>query len=289
MAEFVEEITIKLKEGYDVKAYVAGTGGRILLCANGGPGLSCEYLRTPHLRMIEKGFKLVFWDQLGCGSSDHPEDPALWTIERYVQEAEQVRQGLGLGKVNLLGHSWGVWLAVEYALAFPENLKSLILANGECNIPHFLEELQKHRHALGAETVRMMQHHEALGTLDHPEYQAAVTLLDYRHVCRLSEWPQSLKNSFKTWNKGLFETMQGPNEFYYTGNMKEWSREDDLNRITVPVLAIGGLYDLTSPACISRTVNGLPDAKAVLLRDSSHMPFYEEPDSYFHHLYEFLQ
>src|SRR3546814_8486398 len=60
-------------------------------------------------------------------------------------------------------------------------------------MPHLIGELDRLRSALGPETVAMMQRHEADGTLDHPEYQAAITILNYRHVCRLQDWPEPVK------------------------------------------------------------------------------------------------
>ena len=95
-----------------------------MFCLNGGPGLPCDYLREAHSCLIDHGYRVVAFDQLGTGASDRPTDPSLWTITRYVAETETVRQALGLGRVHLLGHSWGGWLGIEYALTHPEALKN---------------------------------------------------------------------------------------------------------------------------------------------------------------------
>ncbi len=139
-----------------------------------------------------------------------------------------MRRALGLGRVHLLGHSWGGWLAIDYALKYQQNLKTLILEDTVADMPHLIAELDRLRAALGSETVAMMQKHEAQGTIDHPEYLAAITLLNYRHVCRLPDWPAPVKRSLDDWNMGPYETMQGPNEFLYTGNLKDWNRIPDL-------------------------------------------------------------
>ena len=202
-------------DGYKVVTYSYGTGDNGLLLLNGGPGLPCDYLRDPHIPLGNEGYRIVAFDQLGCGNSDRPEDPALWNISRYVEEVETVRKALDLDHVHLLGQSWGGWLSIEYALTYPDAIRSLILANTCGDLPHLTTELNRMREALGSETVAMMQHHEALGTLDHPEYQAAITILNYRHVCRLKEWPASVLASVNDWNMGPYGTMQGPNEFLY--------------------------------------------------------------------------
>jgi|SRR5215207_4296025 len=275
-------------DGYRVVAYSFGSSDEVVFCLNGGPGLPCDYLREAHSFLADHGYRVVAFDQLGTGAADRPTDPALWTIERYVRETEAVRQALGLGKVHLLGHSWGGWLGIDYALAHPEALKTLILEDTVADMPHLVSELERLRAALGPETVAMMQRHEAEGTVNHPEYLAAITILNYRHVCRLAEWPAPLKRSLDDWNMGPYETMQGPNEFLYVGNLKDWNRIPDLPRITVPVLITCGQHDELTPACAARMKRALPDARLHVFPNSSHMPFYEEPGAYYPVLLDFL-
>lgn len=86
------------------------------------------------------------YDQLGCGTSSCPADPSL-------------RETLGLGKVHLLGQSWGGWLSIEYGVTFPQNLKTIILENTCGDMPHLVSELNRLRRALGAETEAVMQQH----------------------------------------------------------------------------------------------------------------------------------
>ena len=163
-----ETINVKVN-GFNVVAYSFGSGDEVLFCLNGGPGLPCDYVRDAHSWLADKGYRVVAFDQLGCGNSDRPEDASLWTIERYVEEVETVRTALNLGKVHLYGQSWGTWLGIEYALTYADNFKTLTLADGAADIPHLVSELKRLRQALGPETEAMMQRHEAEGTLDHPE------------------------------------------------------------------------------------------------------------------------
>ncbi|MGV2872806.1 proline iminopeptidase-family hydrolase [Colwellia sp. E150_009] len=280
---------VKLKSGHEVVTYSIGEGGNVLLCANGGPGLPCDYIRDSHYIMAEEGFRVVTWDQLGCGKSDRPNNNALWTVERYVEEVEEIRLALDLGKVHFLGQSWGTWLGIEYALKYQSNLKSLILANGAADIPHLISELNRLKASLGAETVTMMQRREAENTIEHPEYQAAITLLNYRHVCRLDKWPDAVNRSLDDWNQAPYVTMQGPNEFTYTGNMKDWNRCDELHNIKVPSLILVGQYDELTPACSAKINDNLANSQIHVFKESSHMPFYEQPSLYFSALTKFLK
>lgn len=289
MAKKHKATTQKVKIGrYKVVTYSYGEGDEVLFLLNGGPGLPCNYLRDPLICMVDAGYRVVTYDQLGCGASDMPKDKSLWTIGRYVEEVETVRNALGLGPIHLLGHSWGGWLGIEYALTHLKALKSLILSSTCGDMPHLVSELDRHRAALGPETVAMMQRHEAEGTLDHPEYQAAITILNYRHVLRLSEAPASAKYSLKRWNMDVYGVMQGPNEFLYTGNLKDWNRIPDMHRITVPALVLCGLHDELTPACSMRMHNVLPNSEITVFPNSSHMAMHEEPTDFIERVTRFL-
>ena len=279
---------VEIAGGYRVVTYSFGAGNEVVLCLNGGPGLPCDYLREPHACLADHGYRVVAYDQLGCGESDKPSDPTLWTIERYAEEVEKVREALGLGRVHLLGQSWGGWLSIEYGVTFPHSLKTVILEDTCGDMPHLVSELERLRAALGPETVAMMQQYEAEGTLDHPEYQAAITILNYRHVCRLKDWPAPLQRSLEGWNMDVYRTMQGPNEFLYTGNLKDWNRIPDMHRITAPALITVGKYDELTPACALRMKHALPYAELAVFPNSSHTPFYEEPEAYYAVLLDFL-
>jgi len=282
-----DQIEVRVND-YKVVAYSFGAGDDVVFCVNGGPGLPCDYLREAHSCLIDHGFRVVAFDQLGCGVSDRPTDKALWTIERYVSETETVRRALGLGAVHLLGHSWGGWLSIEYALAYPQAVKTLILSSTVADIPQLRVELDRLRAALGSETMAIMQRYEAEGRFDHPEYLGAITLLNYRHVCRLSDWPAPVRRSVEDWNMGPYGTMQGPNEFLYIGNLRNWSRLRDLHKIKVPTLITVGQHDEQTPNCALQMKLELPQAELHVFPNSSHLPFYEEPELYYPALLDFL-
>jgi len=275
--------------GHHVVADRFGDGREVLLCLNGGPGLPCDYLRDSHSWLADKGYRVIAYDQLGTGRSDRPSDRSLWTVPRYAEEVETVRKALGIDGFHLLGQSWGAFLAIEYALAYPGHIRTLVLADGAGDIPHLVGELNRLRAALGHETVAMMARHEAEGTLDHPEYQAAITILNFRHVCRLPDWPAPLKRSLSDWNMEVYGTMQGPNEFTFTGNYKDWCRLGDMHRIGVPALVVCGQHDELTPACSMRMHQALPNSTIRVFANSAHMPFYEEPEEYAALLLGFLE
>jgi proline iminopeptidase len=283
-----ETYEVKLKDGHKVAAYSYGSGDEVVFLLNGGPGLPCNYLRDPHVPLVEHGYRVVTHDQLGTGASDHPEDPSLWTLERYVEEVETVLAALDLKKVHFLGHSWGGWCGIEWALTHPERVKSMIWANTCADIPHLMQEIDGLRDALGSETVAMMQRYEALGRYEHPAYAAAVTMLDYRHIRRLPYRPKPAAESKMGFNAPIYMQIQGPNEYHYIGSICSWNRIADLHRLTQPCLIINGQHDVLTPACGRRMKDAMKQAEIRIFANSSHSPFFEEPEAYRTTLLDFL-
>ncbi|MSP82450.1 MAG: alpha/beta fold hydrolase [Alphaproteobacteria bacterium] len=265
-----------------------GAGDEVLLCLHGGPGCTIDYVRDSHSVLADHGYRVVAFDQLGSGRSDKPKDTSLWAIPRFVAEVEAVRAALGLGRVHLLGQSWGTWLGIEYCLKHLGNVKTFILANGSGSVPQTVAEMNRLRASLGAETVAMMLRHEAEGTTEHPEYLAAVTILYHRHVCRADPWPEAVRRSMDGINPDVYGTMWGPNEFRCVGTLKDWDRLADMRRITVPALIINGMHDELTPACAMAMHQAMPRAEVRIFKNSAHMPFWEEPDAYFGVLRAFL-
>ena len=104
-----------------------GAAADTLLVLHGGPGVSCRYLQLL-TELAGDGLQVAMYDQLGGGRSDEPDDPSLWTIPRFAREVETVREELGLRMVHLYGQSLGR-LPLEYALAYPANVRTLLLSN----------------------------------------------------------------------------------------------------------------------------------------------------------------
>ncbi len=273
---------------HEVVTYSWGAGEEVVFLLSGGPGLPCRYLAEPHLRLVDAGYRVVSYDQLGTGQSDRPKDESLWHVARFAQEVETVRSALGLDRFHLIGHSWGGWLGMEYAVTFPGVLASFVITNSAADIQHLVSELDRLRAGLGVETLRMMQRREAEWSIDHEEYKAAITLLNYRHVCRLDHWPEPLADSVADWNMDPYMAVQGPNEFLYIGNLKDWNRLEAMGGFDEPCLIVAGAHDEMTPDCALRMHGAIPNSEVAIFPNSSHTPFYEEPEPYFARLLEFL-
>ena len=174
----------------------------------------------------QMGITFYYYDQLGSHYSDHPTDTALWSVERFTDEVEEVRKGLGLDSFYLLGHSWGGMLTMEYAYKYPDHLRGAIISNMTASIPAYVVYINKLRDKLPADQVAKMKQYEAANQSDNAEYQKLVQQLYNLYICRLSPWPEPLIRSFAHINSQVYNTMQGNNEFVVTGKFKDWNAWD---------------------------------------------------------------
>ena len=102
--------------------------GEPLMIVHGGPGASHDYF-LPYLLPLARHNRLIFIDERGSGRSEKLDDVKKYTVDNMVEDVEAVRSALGLGKMNLLGHSFGGVLAQAYALKYQGNLSHLILCS----------------------------------------------------------------------------------------------------------------------------------------------------------------
>jgi proline iminopeptidase len=267
---------------------MVGTGGSIpLLTLHGGPGVPHDYLEA--LESLADERPVVFYDQLGCGKSDRPDDPTLWQIERFVEEVGQVREALGLERIHLFGHSWGSMLAADYALTQPAGLTSVILAGPILSNTRYLAELQRLRAQLPIELQRDLDHHEQAGTYDDPAYQAALGVFYKRHLARIDPPPESSQRAGAGANGSVYQAMWGPSEFVVSGTLQGYEREDRLHELTLPVLLTCGREDLTTPEAAEVYRRLLPEAELVVFEASAHGPHDEEPELYEQTVRDFLR
>lgn len=281
------------------EGYIPVTGGRIwykvvgknlqgvpLLVLHGGPGASHDYLEP--IEGIARDRPVVFYDQLGCGNSDKPEDTALWTLERYVDELHQLRQALELKEVHILGQSWGASLAAEYVLRHPQGIASLVLSGALLSTSRWIEDQKTHIAQLPAELRETIRNCEHAGAFDSVPYQDALTAYYKIHVCRLDPWPECLNRSFEKLNFSIYEYMWGPSEFTVTGALKQYERVHRLKEITVPVLFTCGTYDEAPPSTTRYYQKNLPGSHVHIFEDASHEHHLEKPEEYVRVVRDFL-
>lgn len=266
---------------------VGGGPGRPLLVVHGGPGLPHYYLNA--LQRLADEREVIYWDQLGCGNSDRPSDPGLWTMQRSVAEMDAVVQGLGLNDFHIFGNSWGGMLAQQYVLDVPTGAVSFVISNSTASIPAFAENVLRLKSLLDPATQDAIDRHEAAGTTDSAEYQAAVTTWNETYLCRSLPWPRDLYNAFAEMGTEIFQTMFGPSDFHIVGTIRDWDVTDRLSEISLPTLLLAGRYDECSPDDMEEMHRRITGSQFEFFEHSAHLPFIEEPDRFDQVVREFLR
>ena len=283
-----EERRVEVTGGSVWSARMGPREGIPVLLLHGGPGAACDYM-LPLAERLAEHRDVVVYDQLGCGRSDRPDNPSLWTVERAVEELDQVWAALGLDRCHLLGQSWGGWLAIEYMSGRPAGIERLVLASTSASIPEFAAGARRLIDALPEPHRTRLNDLGAQGAYDHPDYQVAVKEFYRRHLCRLDPWPEALNRSITEMEGNqVYLTMNGPTEFDVIGRLRDWDRSADLHRIDVPTLVTCGRYDEIVPACSETITRGIPGARMHVFEHSAHCAHLEEPESYAALVEEFL-
>jgi proline iminopeptidase len=267
-----------------------GCGETKVLLLHGGPGADHCYFECFEDFLPQNGIEFYYYDQLDSTNSDKPNDPALWTVERYRDEVEAVRKGLGLESFYLYGHSWGGMLAIEYALAYPQHLRGLVISNMTAGIQAYQKYAALLRSRLPVNVIAVLDKYEEAGDYKSPEYQQVVLEQVYsRHICRVNPWPEPLLRCFGHLNERVYNSMQGPNELVITGSYKNWERWNDLPKIRARALTMGARYDEMNPDDMRRMAKLMPNAQAWISDKGSHMSFYDDQIPYFEALLTFLK
>jgi proline-specific peptidase len=259
------------------------------LLLHGGPGACHDYIEAI-AAIAATGRRVIFYDQQGCGSSDQPDDPSRWSVDFYVREVDAVREALHLDRVHILGQSWGGMLLMEYLVRQPAGVISATIASSPASMPLWVTETSRLRAGLPAEVIEALDRHEASGTWDDPEYEAAVNVFYERHVCRVVPFPEPVARTFAkiARNPQVYRTMNGPTEFHVVGSLGGWDITPRLGAVEVPVLITSGRHDEATPAQMALVAEHIPQAEWVIFEQSGHMSHAEEPDRYMAVLADFL-
>jgi L-proline amide hydrolase len=255
-----------------------------LVIAHGGPGCSHDYL-VSLAEIARTGRPVIHYDQVGGGRSTLLPDKGadFWTVEFFLDELDNLLHAHGIAdQYFLLGQSWGGMLAAEHAIRRPKGLQALVISNSPASMELWSSEAKLMRAALPPEVEAALDRHEAAGTTSDPEYLAAQQVYYDEHVCRVVPNPPEVMRTFEFMEKDstVYNTMNGPNEFFCVGTLRDWSVVDRVASITAPTLLLSGRHDEATPATIQPFFDNIDDVRWEIFEDSSHMPFVEETDAY---------
>ena len=265
--------------------------GQPLLLIPGGPGTAHDYFH-PFLSDLAGSCRIIYFDAFGRGKSDRAKSPVEYTFQRDVEDIEALRKTLRLGKINVLGHSYGVAVAQAYALKYPESVERLILANG----PFSAEMWQAGQDVLNyeirnqfpeiwqkIEDVRAQGYHSSA-----KEHQAVYRLPE--GLLYFYDASNENKVAPHDWNPEVFFSIAGDDaNFLIGGDIAKLDFRTQLKKLKMPILVIAGRYDrIGLPRFEVQFRRYAPQAEFVMFEKSGHYPFIEENAKTIRVLREFL-
>ena len=288
------QANLKMEEGFvdahGVLIYYKALGqGQPLLIVHGGPGASHDYF-LPYLLPLARTNRLIFIDERGSGRSQKLEDTSAYTVEKMVEDVEDVRQVLDLGKISLLGHSFGGVLAQAYALKYPDNLSHLVLCSTFHSTSKMNEVFKKIKEKMAPELLARIEKMEKDGLYGHGnEYEKGRYTAEYMTAAwgegyypyLYQNHPDAnyepVANGNMAWD--LYRAMWGSNgEFVIDGNLKSVEYTELLSKITVPTLITVGDNDECAPSLSEEMHAKIKNSELVIFPKSGHMTFVDQPD-----------
>ena len=274
--------------------------GAPLMIVHGGPGASHEYF-LPYLLPLMRTNKLVFIDERGGGRSSKLADPKGYTIANMVEDLEAVRQALGLGKISLLGHSFGGALVQAYALKYQKNLSHLILASTFSSTRELNDALARIKAEMDPKDRDRLNALEAAGLFgkgevwEHGRYSEEYAKLAwgkgyfpfiyYNHPD--PNYDPLADNTSNAWD--VYREMWGSDgEYVVDGNLKEVEYVDRLHEIKVPTLIIVGEHDESDPKMSKEMHEKIAGSQLVILPKSGHMTFVDQNEMFLKTVRDFV-
>ena len=274
--------------------------GTPLVILHGGPGASHDYF-LPYLLPLARQHRLVFIDERGSGKSEKLEDPSGYTVDNMAEDVEAVRQGLKLGKISLLGHSCGGVLAQAYALKYQRNLTHLVLCSTFHSTSKMNEVFRRMMAEMDPELRNRIESLEKAGLYGRGkvyernrysnDYMVAAwgeAYFPYLYQRRPDPNYDPAANGITSWD--LYREMWGSSgEFIIDGNLKSVEYGDRLHSITVPTLITAGDHDECAPSLSREMHEKISGSKLVILPQSGHMTFVDQPGLFLKAVGEFLR
>jgi proline-specific peptidase len=265
--------------------------GEPLLIVHGGPGASHDYF-LPYLLPLARHHQLIFIDERGSGRSQKLEDPSGYTVENMVEDVEVVRSALGLGKITLLGHSYGGALAQAYALKYQSNLSHLILGSTWSSTKALNEIFVRMKQNMSPGLRQRIDSLESAGLFGHgkdyeknrytSEYMVAAWgegYFPYLYQNRPDPNYDPVDNGKMSWD--LYRKMWGEHgEFVVDGNLKSVEYTDRLSTIKVPTLILVGDHDECDPSLAEAMHQKIAGSRLVVLPKAGHMTFVDQPETF---------
>lgn len=267
-------------DAHGVMIYYESIGrGVPFMILHGGPGSSHGYF-LPHLLPLAAHRRLVFIDERGSGRSQRLSESDGYTLDNMVNDVEAVRVALGLGKMDVMGHSFGGILAQAYAIRHPESVRHLILASTGSSAARINADFAAIKTTLEPGLRKRIEELEAQGIID----ASGAQLPEYRKLADQAEAPYSYRGRPPAWDlageemgwDALREIWGPKSDFHIDGNLAGFDFTPALKKLNLPAMVIYGDHDLLTDATAKESAEALKHSRLVRIADCGHSLFVDQ-------------
>jgi proline iminopeptidase len=211
------------------------------------------------------------------------------TIEKNVEQLEQVRKALKLDKFYLYGHSWGTMLGMDYYVKYPKGIQGLIFSSPLFSTKIWTDDADTLIKTLPEATQKAIRESERQKKYASEAYKEAMKVYYKAYVRRSDKSKSQQDSAAKFFGENVYNFMWGPSEFTATGNLLNYNRLKDLPKITVPTLLTAGEFDEARPSSVRYYTSLIPGAQFKEIPQAAHSTMMDNPKEYIGVLREFLR
>lgn len=273
----VEHGTTFNAPGATIYYEVFGSGSATpLFVANGGPGFDHQYLHSSEAwDTLGQNRKIVMWDQRGTGQSGPLKSGQSCTLADQINDLDALRAHLGYDKIDLLGHSWGGFLAMAYAARFPQHIERLIILDSAA--PRWKDTLFLFKDVFPDVTA----HENSYGftaDLKEKDSEAAADAQTRLYLSMLCYSPEHRDE--------LLAKMANDKEYRNINRLvnEDVARFDlnpELGKFHFPVLVGTGRFDMNvAPVIAYKIHQAITGSQFRVFEKSGHLPFFEQPQEF---------
>lgn len=277
--------TLLAINGTELFVHREGAGEPVLVI-HGGPLLDHGYMTDP-LRPLTEEFELVYHDQRLSGRSAGTVDSASVRLGTFAADVEALRATLGPDPVHVLGHSWGGLIAMRYAIAHPDAVRSLVLVSP---MPPTAKLWQDAERALSAslqpeDTAGMAALRASPGiTSGAPDAIEALLRLSFRS--QMHDPADAASLAFEIADDYGSRSRQFG---LMLADLRAYDLLADLRGVSVPVLIVYGASETGVEPGIQALRDALADVTVVRVSEAGHFAFVERPDQFNRIIRSFLR
>jgi proline iminopeptidase len=267
----------------DAKLYVEVLGEPglpVLIAHHGGGGIGSFHEPKATFGPLSDIFQVVVFDARGCGVS---EGVPPYSHEQWAADVEGLRQWMGVEQIVVAGGSYGGFIAMEYAVAYPDRVKAMILRDTSADASNF-------------ETLKENARNQTRVELNWDNFDRYWSGQIYDDEDLKARWAELIPlydfnydpvASAKAVEAGFYR--HESHNWCFVHNTPHYDLTGKLPELQVPTLVTVGRTDWVTPVSSAEKIaNLLPHSQLVIFEKSGHSPQREEPELFQKTMRDFL-